>query len=53
MWPRLPFTACLQTRFGENVAVVGSFTNWDPAKPLKLEWSEGNVWTGEAELPLK
>lgn len=41
-----------QTQFGERVAVVGSFCGWDPAEPVQLEWSEGNVWTGEAELPV-
>ena len=46
----LPHCA-LQTRFGEDVAVVGSFSGWDPAEPLKLEWSEGSVWQGELEVP--
>lgn len=40
-----------QTEFGVSVGVVGSFNGWDEKEPLALNWSEGGVWTGEAELP--
>jgi len=48
--PSLPLALPL-TRFGEHVAVVGSFSGWDTQVPVQLEWSEGSVWSGEAELP--
>lgn len=44
-------TLLLQTAFGQNLGVVGSFNEWSAQEPLRLEWSEGNVWVGEAELP--
>ena len=44
--------ALLQTRFGENVALVGSFCSWDPAAATPLSWSDGGVWTAETELPV-
>lgn len=53
---QMPFHTCpsplLQTRFGEHVAVVGSFSGWDTQAPVQLEWGEGSVWSGEAELPV-
>ena len=40
--------------WGESVAVVGSSAElgkWDPANPLALSWTAGDVWFGTAELP--
>ncbi len=39
--------------FGEGLAVVGSapaLGAWDPNRALRLTWSEGDVWQGEALL---
>lgn len=40
-----------QTRFGESIGLVSSASGWDTKQPLRLEWSEGSIWCGEAELP--
>ena len=48
--PPLPPCHLLQTHFGQAVSVVGSFTGWK--QPVKLEWTEGSVWSGEAEVPV-
>lgn len=40
----------LQTQFGQNVGVVGSFNGWDVSAPLPLTWTHGSVWRGEAVL---
>jgi hypothetical protein len=46
---RIPF----DTRFGQNVVVVGNTSSlgaWEPSQGLKLEWQAGGVWTGATDL---
>ena len=40
--------------FGQMVAVVGSepLGGWDAQTMLRLDWSEGDLWTGSAEVPV-
>eukprot|EP00922_Rhytidocystis_sp_ex-Travisia-forbesii_P043303 GHVS01064625.1.p1 GENE.GHVS01064625.1~~GHVS01064625.1.p1 ORF type:complete len:232 (-),score=23.34 GHVS01064625.1:736-1431(-) len=42
------FTVKVDTRFGQNVHIVGSSShlgNWSTTASVPMEWSPGNVWT--------
>ena len=43
-----------QLGYGNDLVVVGSpaaFGEWAPDRALRLSWSDGDVWTGEATIP--
>lgn len=43
-------------RFGQHLCIVGSVDKlgkWDVAKGLALNWSEGDVWRVEVDLPAR
>ncbi|OMJ94970.1 hypothetical protein SteCoe_1837 [Stentor coeruleus] len=43
------FSVQYETKFGENVIVVGSaeeLGSWDPTKGLNLTWNQNHRWTG-------
>eukprot|EP01018_Ginkgo_biloba_P016362 Gb_41004 [translate_table: standard] len=42
-------------RFGQQFYVIGDdpqFGTWDPKAALPLEWSEGDIWTKEVDVPV-
>jgi hypothetical protein len=39
------------TKFGESVAVAGLNGSWEPEAALTLNWTQGDIWTGEVDLP--
>lgn len=42
-------------KFGQQFAVVGEdpqFGTWDPKAALPLEWSEGDIWTTQVNVPV-
>ena len=45
------FKISRKLQFGDSVAVAGDCSQlgaWDASKGLKLSWTEGNVWSGQA-----
>ncbi|GAX84053.1 hypothetical protein CEUSTIGMA_g11477.t1 [Chlamydomonas eustigma] len=41
----------LHTEFGQSVAVAGLTGSWKPEAALTLNWTKGDIWTGEFRLP--
>lgn len=40
-------------QFGHSIKVIGNIGDlggWNVEESLRLEWSEGHVWTGEIEV---
>eukprot|EP00899_Mesostigma_viride_P015996 jgi/Mesvir1/24398/Mv11066-RA.1 len=51
---KVKFSMQRQAAFGQSFRVVGSHPalgSWNAAQGLKLEWSDGDIWVGEALLP--
>jgi hypothetical protein len=51
---RVQFVTQLKLDFGQSVAVLGSCSSlgeWQASRAVRLQWSEGNKWSGTAELP--
>jgi len=51
---RLTFRIPYRTAFGQDVAMVGStdtLGNWDPQRGVGMQWSEGDVWYVDLEVP--
>lgn len=46
------FTLAKPVQWGESIAVIGSAGNWALESATTLEWTEGDVWVGTAELPI-
>eukprot|EP00922_Rhytidocystis_sp_ex-Travisia-forbesii_P043304 GHVS01064626.1.p1 GENE.GHVS01064626.1~~GHVS01064626.1.p1 ORF type:complete len:230 (-),score=35.20 GHVS01064626.1:817-1506(-) len=47
------FTIKVDTRFGQNVHIVGSSShlgNWSTRASVLMEWSSGNIWTATVNL---
>lgn len=57
--PILPLTApacCDAVEWGQEVALVGTadtLGNWDVQKSIPMCWNDGDVWTAQAEVPVK
>jgi hypothetical protein len=52
---RIKFTVHKPCEFGLRVGVVGNLEtlgSWDSSRALQLDWSDGHMWYGEAEVPL-
>lgn len=51
---KIIFEMKYQTQLGQELGVIGSFDelgNWNQDKALKMNWTEGNIWT--KEVPFK
>lgn len=52
---KVKFVLQKKCKFGQQFAVVGDdpqFGIWSPKEALPLEWSEGDVWTTEVDVPI-
>lgn len=49
---KVRFSLNFRCEFGQELAVVGSHCGWEPAAATSLNWTEGDWWSGEVELPL-
>lgn len=52
---KVSFKVPHHVEFGENICVVGAHDtlgSWDVGSSVPLNWSEGDVWTAQLELPL-
>lgn len=52
---KVRFTLHYQTRFGENVCLLGSHEKmgaWDHSRAVNLNYGEGGIWSVELELPM-
>ena len=50
------FTVPYNTRFGENLIMVGSVEEmgmWDPAKGLRMVYQDPGLWTAVVDLAAK
>ncbi|GAX84051.1 hypothetical protein CEUSTIGMA_g11475.t1 [Chlamydomonas eustigma] len=49
---RLSFKVPLHVSYGETVFVVG-LTSWEASSAQPLQWTEGDVWTGEFKVAVQ
>lgn len=53
---KLSFKLPYRTNFGQDVAIVGSteeLGSWDPRRGLGMQWSEGDIWVCDFEVPIR
>uniref|UniRef100_A0A0C9QWK9 TSA: Wollemia nobilis Ref_Wollemi_Transcript_3976_1719 transcribed RNA sequence n=1 Tax=Wollemia nobilis TaxID=56998 RepID=A0A0C9QWK9_9CONI len=52
---KVKFVLPKKCKFGQQFCVVGDdpqFGTWEPKVAIPLEWSEGDVWTTEVDVPV-
>uniref|UniRef100_A0A0D6QWY9 CBM20 domain-containing protein n=1 Tax=Araucaria cunninghamii TaxID=56994 RepID=A0A0D6QWY9_ARACU len=52
---KVKFVLQKKCKFGQQFSVVGDdpqFGTWEPKAAIPLEWSEGDVWTTEVDVPV-
>ena len=51
---RVSFAVPYRCEFGQHIALVGSdeyLGKWDAQRAVAMNWSHGDVWTVDLELP--
>ena len=52
----LSFALPYRCEFGQNLSIIGSTTSlgsWDIDQSVDMEWTDGDVWRVELEIPAR
>ena len=52
----MSFALPYRCEFGQNLSIVGSTTSlgsWDVDQSVDMEWTDGDVWRVELEIPAR